>query len=51
MAGEQVKDVDILHKPCQVVIKHSQAENGTIFANVQNVLPASQKKDVPFSEY
>ena len=45
--GEKIKDVDILHKPCQITVKHTE-KNGTKFANVDEVLSASQKTDAPF---
>ena len=40
-------DLSILHKPCQITVKHTE-KNGTKFANVDDVLSASQKTDAPF---
>lgn len=52
--GEEIKEEDILHRACRIVVKHTQKKNQvTIFANVIDVLPAeelsnSPKSDLPF---
>ncbi|MFC1606835.1 hypothetical protein ACFL47_02600 [Candidatus Latescibacterota bacterium] len=39
-AGEKVKSEDIIQKPCQVKITHTNKNEYTTFANVKKVLPA-----------
>jgi hypothetical protein len=47
-AGEEVKASDLIGTECRIIITHTKKKNGSIFANVDEVLSPSPQNDVPF---
>ena len=51
--GEEITEEDLLRKDCQVEVEHTRKNQGTVFANVTEVLPterksSSEEDDRPF---